>query len=184
MKPLSRLLVALCLCPLLAEAAPLHQITLPDGRQVQLNDDFTWEYLLVKPAAASTGKVVTASVAAPVLTDQALAHPDLLSQATRDGITVKLDQVAGKDPLSLQFVVSNSGSRNVVRVNGTLTLFSAEGVQLSTQPARFWVGENRLPESYLRKGEARPSRAIELARPAGLTGKPLVRVQIDEVEFR
>ena len=27
-------------------------------------------------------------------------------------------------------------------------------------------------------------RAIELARPANLTGKPLVRVQIDEVEFR
>ena len=49
---------------------------------------------------------------------------------------------------------------------------------------RFWVGENRLPDSYLRKGEARTSRAIELARPAGLTGKPLVRVQIDEVEFR
>ncbi|MNT71746.1 hypothetical protein D3C72_2102690 [compost metagenome] len=57
-------------------------------------------------------------------------------------------------------------------------------MQLSTQPVRFWVGENRLPESYLRKGEQRPSRAIELARPANLTGKPLVRVQIDEVEFR
>lgn len=184
MKPLSRLLVALCLFPLLAEAAPLHQITLPDGRQVQLNDDFTWEYLLVKPAEASPGKTVTASVAAPVLTEQALAHPDLLSQATRDGITVKLDQVTGEDPLSLQFLVSNTGSRNVVRVNGSLTLFSAEGVQLSTQPVRFWVGENRLPESYLRKGEARASRAIELARPASLTGKPLVRVQIDEVEFR
>ncbi len=184
MKPLSRLLVALCLCPLLAEAAPLHQITLPDGRQVQLNDDFTWEYLLVKPAATVAGQAVTASVAAPVLTEQAMAHPDLLSQATRDGITVKLDQVAGDDPLSLQFVVSNTGSRNVVRVNGSLTLFSADGVQLSSEPVRFWVGENRLPDSYLRKGEARTSRAIELARPAGLTGKPLVRVQIDEVEFR
>lgn len=184
MKPLSRLLVALCLCPLLAEAAPLHQITLPDGRQVQLNDDFTWEYLLVKPAATVAGQAVTQSVAAPVLTEQAMAHPDLLSQATRDGITVKLDQVAGDDPLSLQFVVSNTGSRNVVRVNGSLTLFSADGVQLSSEPVRFWVGENRLPDSYLRKGEARTSRAIELARPAGLTGKPLVRVQIDEVEFR
>ena len=95
-----------------------------------------------------------------------------------------LNQVEGEDPLRLQFMVSNTGSRNVVRVNGSLTLFSAEGVQLSTQPVRFWVGENRLPESYLRKGEQRPSRAIELARPANLTGKPLVRVQIDEVEFR
>ena len=184
MKPLSRLLLALCLSPMLAQAAPLTQVTLADGRQVQLNDDFTWEYLLVKPAEASPGKTVTASVAAPVLTEQALANPDLLAQATRDGITVTLNQVEGEDPLRLQFMVSNTGSRNVVRVNGSLILFSAEGVQLSTQPVRFWVGENRLPESYLRKGEQRPSRAIELARPANLTGKPLVRVQIDEVEFR
>ncbi|MFM4668586.1 DUF3157 family protein [Aeromonas media] len=184
MKPLSRLLLALCLSPMLAQAAPLTQVTLADGRQVQLNDDFTWEYLLVKPAETVAGKTVTTSVAAPVLTEQALANPDLLAQATRDGITVTLNQVEGEDPLRLQFVVSNTGSRNVVRVNGSLTLFSAEGVQLSTQPVRFWVGENRLPESYLRKGEQRPSRAIELARPANLTGKPLVRVQIDEVEFR
>ena len=184
MKPLSRLLLALCLSPLLAQAAPLTQVTLADGRQVQLNDDFTWEYLLVKPAETVAGKMVTASVAAPVLTEQALANPDLLAQATRDGITVTLNQVEGEDPLRLQFMVSNTGSRNVVRVNGSLTLFSAEGVQLATQPVRFWVGENRLPESYLRKGEQRPSRAIELARPANLTGKPLVRVQIDEVEFR
>ncbi|MDU1143924.1 DUF3157 family protein [Aeromonas rivipollensis] len=182
MKPLSRLLLALCLSPMLAQAAPLTQVTLADGRQVQLNDDFTWEYLLVKPTAA--GEVVTGSVAAPVLTEQALANPDLLAQATRDGITVTLNQVEGEDPLRLQFMVNNTGSRNVVRVNGSLTLFSAEGVQLSTQPVRFWVGENRLPESYLRKGEQRPSRAIELDRPANLTGKPLVRVQIDEVEFR
>ena len=46
--------------------APDHR--LPDGRQVQLNDDFTWEYLLVKPAATVAGQAVTASVAAPVLT--------------------------------------------------------------------------------------------------------------------
>ena len=85
MKSLSRLLVALCLCPLLAEAAPLHQITLPDGRQVQLNDDFTWEYLVVKPAepvqsvTAEENAGAVVAVAAPVLTDQAKANPELLA---------------------------------------------------------------------------------------------------------
>lgn len=172
MKPLSRLLLALCLSPLLAQAAPLTQVTLPDGRQVQLNDDYTWEYLLIKPATPA------------VLTEQALANPDMLSQAARDGITVKLSQVGGEDPLQLQFMLSNGGTRNVVRVNGSVTLFSEQGAQLATQEVRFWAGENRLPDSYLRQGEQRPSRTIELARPAGLSGKPLVRVQIDEVEFR
>ncbi|MGY3859665.1 DUF3157 family protein [Aeromonas intestinalis] len=190
MKPLSRLLITLCLSPLLVQAAPLTQVTLPDGRQIQLNDDFTWEYLLVKPAApaelatGAKGTVAATTVAAPVLTEQALANPELLSQATRDGITAKLELVEGADPLLLHFQLSNTGTRNVVRVNGSVTLFSEQGVQLGSQPVRLWAGENRLPESYLRKGEQRPSRAIEVARPAGLSGKPRVRVQIDEVEFR
>ena len=182
MKPLSRLLVALCLSPLLAQAAPMTQVTLPDGRQVQLNDDFTWEYLLIKPTAS--GEVVTGAVAVPVLTEQAMTNPDLLAQAVKDGISVKLDKIEGSDPLSLQFLVSNTGSRSVVRVRGSVTLFSEQGAQLVKQEARFWVGENRLPESYLRKGQQRPSLVLEMPRPAGLTGKPLVRVEIEEVEFR
>ncbi|MDM5130522.1 DUF3157 family protein [Aeromonas piscicola] len=182
MKPLPRLLVALCLSPVLAQAAPMTQVTLPDGRQVQLNDDFTWEYLLIKPTAS--GEVVTGAVAVPVLTEQAMTNPDLLAQAVKDGISVKLDKIEGSDPLSLQFLVSNTGSRSVVRVRGSVTLFSEQGAQLVKQEARFWVGENRLPESYLRKGQQRPSLVLEMPRPAGLTGKPLVRVEIEEVEFR
>ncbi|ARW83270.1 DUF3157 family protein [Aeromonas salmonicida] len=182
MKPLSRLLVALCLSPLLAQAAPMTQVTLPDGRQVQLNDDFTWEYLLIKPTAS--GERATGAVAVPVLTEQAMTNPDLLAQAVKDGIGVKLDKAEGSDPLLLQFTVSNTGTRSVVRVRGTVTLFSEQGAQLARQEARFWVGENRLPESYLRKGQQRPSLVLEMPRPAGLTGKPLVRVEIEEVEFR
>ncbi|HHQ4532146.1 TPA: DUF3157 family protein [Aeromonas veronii] len=178
MKPFSRLLIALCLSPVLAQAAPLSQVTLPDGRQVQLNDDFTWEYLVVKPAEPVQG------VAAPVLTDQAKANPELLAQMARDGVVVKLDKIEGSDPLVLTFMVSNTGTRNVVGVRGMVTLFSADGVQLSRQEARFWVAENRLPETYLRKGQARPSLGLEIPRPAGLTGQPLVRVEIDEVVFR
>ncbi|MBA2082529.1 DUF3157 family protein [Aeromonas veronii] len=178
MKPYSRLLIALCLSPVLAQAAPLSQVTLPDGRQVQLNDDFTWEYLVVKPVEPVQG------VAAPVLTDQAKANPELLAQMARDGVVVKLDKIEGSDPLVLTFMVSNTGTRNVVGVRGMVTLFSADGVQLSRQEARFWVAENRLPETYLRKGQARPSLALEIPRPAGLTGQPLVRVEIDEVVFR
>lgn len=182
MKPLSRLLVALCLSPLLVQAAPLTQVTMPDGRQVQLNDDFTWEYLLLKPAA--DGSAVQGTVAVPVLTEQAMSNPELLAQAVKDGIGVKLAKVEGSDPLQLQFMVSNTGTRNVVRVRGSVTLFSEQGAQLVKQEARFWVGENRLPESYLRKGQQRPSMVLEVPRPAGLTGEPLVRVEIEEVEFR
>lgn len=190
MKSLSRRLIALCLFPVLAQAAPLSQITLPDGRQVQLNDDFTWEYLVVKPAepvqgvAAEVNAGAVVTVAAPVLTDQAKANPALLSQMARDGVVVKLDKIEGADPLTLTFMVSNTGHRNVVGVRGWVTLFSTDGVQLSRQEARFWVAENRLPDTYLRKGQERPSLAVAIPRPAGLADMPLVRVEIEEVTFR
>ena len=108
MKPLSRLLVALCLSPLLAQAAPMTQVTLPDGRQVQLNDDFTWEYLLIKPTAS--GERATGAVAVPVLTEQAMTNPDLLAQAVKDGIGVKLDKVEGMtlDKEGTLFVVTDN----------------------------------------------------------------------------
>ncbi|MFM4803675.1 DUF3157 family protein [Aeromonas bivalvium] len=184
------LLLLLSLGPVLAQAAPLTQVTLADGRVVQLNDDFSWEYLLVKPASvASTAVGVQAqsaprTVAAPVLTEQALANPALLSEAARDGVQVRLDRLETGDTYRLRFMVHNTGSRNVVGVRGHVSLFDRQGVQLSRQEARFWVAENRLPETYLRKGEDRPSLEVEMAKPAGQGERPLVRVEIEEVVFR
>ena len=183
------LLLLLSLGPVLAQAAPLTQVTLADGRVVQLNDDFSWEYLLIKPASAGAAAGVQEenpprAVAAPVLTEQALANPSLLSEASRDGVKVRLDTMEAGDSYRLRFMVHNTGSRNVVGVRGHVSLFDRQGVQLSRQEARFWVAENRLPETYLRKGEARPSLEIEMAKPAGQGERPLVRVEIEEVVFR
>ncbi|MGL4716184.1 MAG: DUF3157 family protein, partial [Aeromonas sp.] len=71
MKSLSHLLLVLCLVPGLAHAAPFSLVTLADGRQVQLNDDFSWEYLVIKPSAPVQGGEgmdtgVDVPVAAPV----------------------------------------------------------------------------------------------------------------------
>ncbi|MDO2947198.1 DUF3157 family protein [Aeromonas simiae] len=181
------ILPLLLLVPMLALAAPLTQVTLPDGTQVQLNDDHTWEYLVLKPAEPVAQPSATGSpsvAAAPVLTEQAKAHPELLGQATRDGIRLALDKVTGSDTLALSFTATNLGDRSAIQVSGWITLFSQDGRQWAREPARFWIAETRMPETYLRKGESRATRLVELARPAGLTGTPLVRVEIGEVVFR
>ncbi|ENY71526.1 hypothetical protein G114_12864 [Aeromonas diversa CDC 2478-85] len=183
---MNRLLPALLLAPTLCLAAPLTQVTLPDGTQIQLNDDHTWEYLVVKPAepVVATGASASAVPAAAVLTEQAKARPELLSQVTRDGIGIALSGIEGDETLTLHFEAHNQGSRNAILVTGWVTLFDQEGRQLVREPARFWVAETRMPDTYLRKGETRAAREIELPRPAGLSGKPLVRVELDEVVFR
>ncbi|ALP39890.1 DUF3157 family protein [Aeromonas schubertii] len=179
------LLSTLLLVPALTVAAPLTQVTLPDGTQIQLNDDHTWEYLVVKPAEPSvTATATSGAPVATVLTEQAKARPELLSQATKEGIAVALSGVEGDETLTLHFEAHNQGSRNAILVTGWVTLFDQDGRQLVREPARFWVAETRMPETYLRKGEQRAARDLELARPAGLTGKPLVRVELDEIAFR
>ena len=161
----------------------LHQITLLGWSPgATPTDDFTLGIPAGKLAATVAGQAVTASVVNPGAgTEQAMA-PSRLGPRRPGRHHGEANQVAGDDPLSLQFVVSNTGSRNVVRVNGSLTLFSADGVQPS-EPVRFWVGENRLPDSYLRMGRHVPP-AIELARPAGLTGSRWCGCRSTRWEFR
>lgn len=176
---------ALLLLSPLIQAAPLTQVSLPDGTQVQLNDDHTWEYLVVQPAqpAAQASPAVTKTEPL-VLTEQARARPELLAEASREGVSVRLDKASGDDALTLTFVATNQGSRSVVRVDGWISLFDQAGHLWAREPARFWLAETRLPETYLRKGQSRPARDITLTRPAGLVGSPLVRVEIAEVSFR
>ncbi len=181
MKPLSRLLVALCLSPLLVQAAPLTQVTLPDGRQVQLNDDFTWEYLLLKPAA--DGGAVQGSVAVPVLTEQAMSNPSCwLRPSGRD----RRQAGQGGGLGSSATAIHGEQHRHPQRGTGAR---QRHPVQRAGGPAGQaggpLLGRREPPAGVLSaQGQQRPSMVLEVPRPAGLTGKPLVRVEIEEVEFR
>jgi len=179
----SLLCVSLCLLTgVAATAAPLQQVTLANGRLIELEDDFTWHYVVLAPSNSPTSNaVVTARSAA---TTQVLADPALLHTAAASGVKVHLlQQVREGDQLGLTVEVTNLASGSVVRVQGRLTLYSVQGAQLSQQETPFWQAEYRLPESYLRQDQTRTFHTIWLPWPSQ-EPMPLVRLEILGAERR
>ena len=175
------LLVAL-LFSTLGQAAPLAQTPLPDGRLIQIEDDFTWHYVLEASAAKPTQPQSRGDVTQ--LGTQVLADPALLHTAAASGVKVHLlQQVREDDQLGLTVEVTNLASGSVVRVQGRLTFYSAQGAQLSQQETPFWQAEYRLPESYLRQDQTRTFRTIWLPWPRQ-EPMPLVRLEILGAERR
>ncbi len=154
-------------------AEQLAILTLENGSQVRLKDDFTWEYVVLDQATQT-------------LTEQAQAKPELLKVAAKDGVQVSLAQSHWQgDELALAFEVANTGSRNVVKVVVKASFYDDSGKPLKAQRFNAWLAEYRLPESYLRPGQARHSRTFDVdgLDPAQWQ-QGLVSLAIEEVEFR
>lgn len=151
------------------------QLTLPDGREVVLEDDFTWHYLLTTPAQSGV---------APRLSQQAMAEPALLSQSTAQGVTVALtDRIQEGDRMRLELQVHNQQAGSVVQVEGQVVFYSEQGEQLQTLPLRLWQSIYQMPDTYLRQGDKKPFTTDWLTLPPGQT-RPLLQLQITEVKRR
>lgn len=186
MKNKPYLLLAASLFSPLVQAAPLQQTQLADGRLIQIEDDFTWHYVLEASASASaaTPTQPQSQVDVTQLGAQVLADPALLHTAAASGVKVHLlKQVRDGDQLGLTVEVTNLAAGSVVRVQGRLTLYSAQGSQISQQESPFWQAEYRLPESYLRQDQTRTFRTIWLPWPTQ-EPLPLVRLEVLAAERR
>lgn len=176
------ILLACSLVSALVHAAPLTRTHLADGRLIQLDDDYTWHYVLEDPAANPA--VATNETGVSQLGSQVLADPNLLNTVAASGVKVQLIKQQRKgDQLGLTLYVSNLAPGSVVRVHGRITLYSAQGLRLSQQESPFWQAEYRLPESYLRQGQTRPFRTLWLPLPPH-EDAPLIRLEIVDVERR
>ncbi|WP_404325631.1 DUF3157 family protein [Cobetia sp. UIB-001] len=143
----------------------------------------------VAPAGDSTSPSAGASNAAPDsasrLNSSALANPRLLSEGHRDGLVARLSLVSEEDDEALlQFSLDNTAGQSVIGVQARLRLYADDGHLLATREVPLWVGEYRLPQTYLRPGQTRDSREVRVSLPEGEWSRQLVRVEVTEVEFR
>jgi hypothetical protein len=173
---LSALLLLLSLPVFAGEVA---KVTLGNGTQVVLNDDFTWEYAIleVQPQLSGPeGKQLQALT--PAVT--------LLSSAALDGVKVSFSNSEWDgDSLGLNFDLQSRTAKNVVIVEVEATLFDDTGKQLITKSFNVWQAQYRLPETYLREGEQRPSRTVWLENINPDTWKKqLLSLRVLEVRSR
>ncbi|MGL4223080.1 MAG: DUF3157 family protein [Shewanella sp.] len=182
-------------------AADVATITLENGAQVRLKDDFTWEYIItetkaaempVAVAAAPSANIVSTSTAAvaaaPVttLTANAIARPELLGSTAKDGIKVTFTDSQWKgDKLGLTFELASTSSEHVTLVEVEASFFADDGSLLKTEKLEVWEAIFRMPETYLRKGEQRKSRVIWVEDvDKNRWQKQLVNLKITEINSR
>jgi len=183
-------------------ATELARFTLENGAEVMLNDDFTWQYVILEKTKNTDAELttnaydvnknaVTASTpaiktAAPKLTATAIKRSELMATNVSEGVRVTYKKaVWDDDKLGLTFELQNSSSFNAVMVKADITWFNDQGVKIKSQQVTPWQAQYRSPETYLRKGQTRMSRTIWIEGiKVAQWQKQLIQVKVVDVETR
>ncbi|WP_394230639.1 DUF3157 family protein [Shewanella colwelliana] len=155
-------------------------VTLEDGTKIQINDDFTWEYVFLESqtptnnleatSVATSASVIatteqnsaTAPVVADTLTTSAMKQATLLKSTAKNGVKVSYlnSQWDDKNRLGLTFELSSNSPEHYVVIELEIGLFSDSGSLIKKETVKVWKAIFRMPESYLRKGQVRESRVF------------------------
>lgn len=150
-------------------------VTLQDGKQILLKDDFTWQYVApqtTKEAAtseAATPVAATSVVAVPVATNVQgttivvdSKKPSL--QLSQSGVDVVLGASHYEDgELIIPTAITNQSTQAVILVSVKLYLYSTSGEVLEEKTIAVWKSIKRMADTYLRPKTDAEGTSIKLA---------------------
>lgn len=182
--------------PMALSAEPL-RVTLPDGREVVLNEDFTWYY-----AAAQTEAVPQTAVPAQPQAKYSASQPvattlpvqPRIAQTTQkkipsqltaqhSGVMVKLNLAAwleGEEKIAV--ALQNNALKPVVAVDVGLNLFDPNGNLIQQYEVGVWRSIKRMAGTYLRRGQSAEGIAIKPEVAADRVGH--LELFITDIDFR
>lgn len=159
-------------------------VTLADGRNVKLNDDFTWEYVVKKTApkatAASATKAVTAateSVAVPVIATIPVVSKTVgttvtvnakkpTMQLSDSGVDILIGSASYEGgELVFPTSITNQSSQSVIQIEVEVQVFDMSGEALAKEKVTVWQSIKRMADTYLRPQQAEQGKTIKLAVP-------------------
>lgn len=166
-------------------------VKLADGREVKLNDDFTWEYVVKKATPETTLEkaeaVEAAAVAASTTALEAVTAPEIATipvvnkkvgttvavnakkptmQLSDSGVDVLIGSASYDDgELVLPTSITNQSSQSVIQVEVEVQVFDMSGKLLVKDNITVWQSIKRMADTYLRPQQAEQGKAIKLAVP-------------------
>ncbi|BCN25498.1 DUF3157 family protein [Vibrio alfacsensis] len=166
-------------------------VKLADGREVKLNDDFTWEYVVKKATPETTLEkaeaVEAAAVAASTTALEAVTAPEIATipvvnkkvgttvvvnakkptmQLSDSGVDVLIGSASYDDgELILPTSITNQSSQSVIQVEVEVQVFDMSGKLLVKDNITVWQSIKRMADTYLRPQQAEQGKAIKLAVP-------------------
>ncbi|MFA0234388.1 DUF3157 family protein [Vibrio sp. 10N.222.55.C7] len=145
-------------------------VTLQDGKQILLKDDFTWQYVAPKQteAATTTSETAVPVVAVPVATNTHgttivvnSKKPSL--QLSQSGVDVVLGASRYEDgELIIPTAITNQGTQAVILVSLNISVFTAEGELLAEEEVAVWKSIKRMADTYLRPKTGEEGKLIKL----------------------
>lgn len=155
-------------------------VTLPDGKQVLLKDDFTWQYVAPQQteAAAITLEIAVPVSAAPIAAAPVVAVPVSTNtrgttivvnskkpslQLSQSGVDVVLGASRYEDgELIIPTAITNQGTQAVILVSLNISVFTAEGELLAEEEVAVWKSIKRMADTYLRPKTGEEGKPIKL----------------------
>ncbi|MCF7497951.1 DUF3157 family protein [Vibrio sp. L5-1] len=155
-------------------------VTLPDGKQVLLKDDFTWLYVAENKTEETTTTEITSAVAtAPVAAVPVVAVPVATStrgttivvnskkpslQLSQSGVDVVLGASRYEDgELIIPTAITNQGTQAVILVSLKLGVYSPSGELLEEKTVAVWKSIKRMADTYLRPKTDAEGTSLNLA---------------------
>ncbi|MEZ9143803.1 DUF3157 family protein [Vibrio sp. 10N.286.52.C3] len=150
-------------------------VTLQDGKQILLKDDFTWQYVAEKQAeeVATTSEIAVPVAAAPVVAVPVATNvrgttivvnskkPSL--QLSQSGVDVVLGASRYEDgELIIPTAITNQGTQAVILVSLNISVFTAEGELLAEEEVAVWKSIKRMADTYLRPKTGEEGKLIKL----------------------
>lgn len=158
---------AIAFIAITANAAASQVIELEDGRKVQLNDDFTWQYVLPE----NTHQATALAVAAPIISSQrgttlVLENGKPSLQLSDSGVDIVIGAASYQNgKVVLPTAITNQSSLSVINVQLKIELLDSQGKKLAEQETTVWQSIKRLAETYLRPKTAAEGKVIEIEVP-------------------
>lgn len=158
-------------------------VKLADGREVKLNDDFTWEYVVVSAAAESTTQSASKAVTTTgVAATPVIATIPAISKTTGTTVVVNakkptmqlsdsgVDTLIGSasyegGELIFPTSITNQSSQSVIQIEVEVEVFDLSGKALKKEKVIVWQSIKRMADTYLRPQQAEQGKTIRLAVP-------------------
>ncbi|WP_028114028.1 DUF3157 family protein [Ferrimonas kyonanensis] len=198
-------LAAMALLMAISAQAADQILTLEDGRQVILRDDFTWQYLapakepqLDSPPKAGNSAPVAAipvSSAPPKVATSIPAKPmssgvkvvpgqdkDVM-QLSDSGADILLGHASYEGgELVIFTAITNQGRQSIVEIDLSIRVMDEHGQILADDTVPVWRSIKRMADTYLRPGSSKPGLVIRI--PVEQREVYQLKVEVDDLSTR
>ncbi|MFC3023799.1 DUF3157 family protein [Vibrio zhugei] len=151
-------------------AGATQMVTLQDGRKVQLNSDFTWQYVQQQTdSAMQASPTQPADLAAPIIAhkmERALItvdKPTPLMQLSRSDIDVVLGATTYQDGnLSIPTALTNQGQQSAIEVTLQWQIRNQQDAVIRSGKQVIWQSIKRMGSTYLRPATSQAGKTLHI----------------------